>query len=366
MNSRERKEKRYLRRKQKRLDKITQRSNKYADIDKAFCFHKVMYYSDKCCNGVKWKKSTINFMQHQFTIISNTCHNIKNNNYKVGKTYKFQINERGKTRNIDAPHINDRLIHKVLSNEILLPIYEPHIIYDNGASQKDKGFTFALYRVKDKLQKFYIKNKLNGYVVLIDYSKFFENCSHEIIHNIHKKYIFNDYAIKVIEDYLFVTNGIALGVEIAQREASIIPNLLDHYIENENGLLVRYMDDSVFITDTLENASKLLKIYIEEAKRLGIIVNVKKTKIIKLEKYFKFCKWNYKLFPSGKVILVPHKETIYRQRRKIRKMYKLYLNNKLAYDDLAITKNCFQAYLNIGNSNKYIEYFSLRYNLLLK
>ena len=196
--------------------------------------------------------------------------------------------------------------------------------------------------------------------------KFFENCSHEIIHNIHKKYIFNDYAIKVIEDYLFVTNGIALGVEIAQREASIIPNLLDHYIENENGLLVRYMDDSVFITDTLENASKLLKIYIEEAKRLGIIVNVKKTKIIKLEKYFKFCKWNYKLFPSGKVILVPHKETIYRQRRKIRKMYKLYLNNKLAYDDLAITKNCFQAYLNIGNSNKYIEYFSLRYNLLLK
>ena len=175
MNSRERKEKRYLRRKQKRLDKITQRSNKYVDIDKAFCFHKVMYYSDKCCNGVKWKKSTINIMQHQFTIISNTCHNIKNNTYKVAKTFKFQINERGKIRDIDAPHINDRLVHKVLSNEILLPIYEPHIIYDNGASQKDKGFTFALYRVKNNLQKFYKKNKLNGYAVLIDYSKFFEN-----------------------------------------------------------------------------------------------------------------------------------------------------------------------------------------------
>lgn len=102
MNSNERKEKRYLRRKQKRLDKIIERSNKYADINKAFCFHKVMYYSDKCCNGVRWKKSTINFIQHQFTNISNTCHNIKNNNYKVGKTYKFQINERGKIRNIDA------------------------------------------------------------------------------------------------------------------------------------------------------------------------------------------------------------------------------------------------------------------------
>lgn len=303
-------------------------------------------------------------MQHQFTIIANTCHNIKNNNYKVGKTYKFQINERGKIRNIDAPHINDRLIHKVLSNEILLPIYEPHIIYDNGASQKDKGFTFALYRVKDKLQKFYIKNKLNGYVVLIDYSKFFENCSHEIIHNIHKKYIFNDYAIKVIEDYLFVTNGIALGVEIAQREASIIPNKLDHYIENKNGLLVRYMDDSVFITDTLENASNLLKRYIEESKKLGININVKKTKVVKLDKYFKFCKWNYKLLKSGKVIIIPDKSTIYRQRRKIRKMYKLYLKNELLCTDLIITKKCFQAYLDIGNSNKYIAYLTSRYNLL--
>ena len=75
-----------------------------------------MYYADKCCNGVRWKKSTITFILHEFTIIATTCHNIKNNSYKVGETYKFRINERGKVRDIDAPHIKDRLVHKVLSN----------------------------------------------------------------------------------------------------------------------------------------------------------------------------------------------------------------------------------------------------------
>lgn len=71
-------------------------------------------------------------------------------------------------------------------------------------AKKNKGFLFALYRVKYKLQQYYRKKKLNGYVVLIDYSKFFENCSHSVIHHIHKKYIKNNYTIKVIEDYLFI------------------------------------------------------------------------------------------------------------------------------------------------------------------
>ena len=122
MNSRERKDARYLRRKRLRELKNIERSNKYGKIEEIFCFHKVMYYADKCCNGVRYKKSTQNFQLHMFTNIANTCRNIKNGTYVVGKTYKFKINERGKIRNIDAPHITDRLVHKVISNEILLPI----------------------------------------------------------------------------------------------------------------------------------------------------------------------------------------------------------------------------------------------------
>ena len=130
---------------------------------------------------------------------------------KQGDTYSFIINERGKTRNIDAPHIKDRLVHKILTNEIIEPIYNPHLIYNNGATMKGKGFKFSLDKLKSMLYSWYLKNGLNGFVVLIDFSKFFENCSHEVIHNIHKKYIINDEVIKVIEDYLFISKVLHLG-----------------------------------------------------------------------------------------------------------------------------------------------------------
>ena len=41
---------------------------------------------------------------------------------------------------------------------------------------------------------------------------------------------------------------------------------------------------------------------------------------------FIFCKWKYQLLPNGKVINIPSKDTIYRQRRKLTKMTKKNIN----------------------------------------
>lgn len=163
MTSRERHEARYRRRKARRDEKNIERSKYYANLDRAFAFSKVMYYADKCCNGVGYKKSTQKFKLHLFTSIAMTCRNIKIGNYIVHDTYKFTINERGKTRYIDAPYIYDRLVHKVISNEIVLPLYQPHLIYDNGASMKNKGFLFAIKRVK---KNYMIGIKLTDIMVL--------------------------------------------------------------------------------------------------------------------------------------------------------------------------------------------------------
>lgn len=347
MNSSERRELRYRRRCEKRNKKIDRRCELFSDVNKCFTFSKVMYYADKCCNGVRWKKSTITFILHEFTIIATTCHNIKNNSYKVGETYKFRINERGKVRDIDAPHIRDRLIHKVLSNEIILPIYYPHLIYDNGASMYNKGFIFAINRVKSKLRKYYNLYGNDLYIILIDFSSFFLNCNHDVIHAIHKKYIKNDYTIKVIEDYLFVNeNGIALGIEIAQREASIIPNVLDHYLSNNSLFVERYMDDTICLVSSYSEALNLLKRYKEMCKSYGIVINENKTKIIKSNKLI-YCKWKYIL--GNKIKNIPVKSTIYRQRRILRRMKRKGIDSSLSI-------NSYISYLNIGHSYKYVMY----------
>lgn len=340
MNSIERKELRYKRRNDKRLKKIEERSKEYANLNKAFCFSKAMYYSDKCCKGVGYKKSTQNFKLHQFTIVANICRNIKTNNYKVGDTYSFIINERGKTRKIDAPHIKDRLVHKILSNEIIEPLYTSHLIYDNGASMKNKVFKFAMDRLKKKMHSWYLKNGSNGYVVLIDFSKFFENCSHKVIRNIHSKYIINQRVIKVIEDYLFIGKGIALGVEIAQKEAIIIPNRLDHYIQNKTKI-IRYMDDTIFFANNYNDGKQLLEEYKNIASSLNIKINNKKSFIVPINSYFNYCKWKYKIFESGKAVCKPCLKTIKRQRKKIKKLEKL----NISIEEIEQTRNAFKSYL---------------------
>lgn len=351
MNSIERKQERYLRRKLKREERVENDSLKYSNIGSAFVFHKVLKYANKCCNGVRWKKSTFLFQNHLFTIISKTCNDIKNDTYKVGKTYKFTINERGKVRHIDASFIKDRIVHKVLSNEVLVRIYNKHLIYDNGASQKNKGFIFALTRVKNALIKYYREYGLNGYVLLIDYSKFFNNCSHNVIKEYHNRLIRNNYTSKAIEDYLFIGSGLALGIELAQREASIIPNILDHFIENKGYFIERYMDDTIILINSLKDAKNILKEYTSLANKLNIKINPKKTKIVSLNECFTYCKWRFKLLNTGKVIMIPDNKTIYRKRRKLRKMI-----NKNIVNEINIVKTCFKAYLNIGNSYKYIKW----------
>lgn len=354
MTSLDRKQARYERRKNRRLKIIEERSKEYADLNKAFCFSKALYYGDKCCNGVGYKKSTQNFKLHEFTIISKICRDIKTDTYEVGDTYSFIINERGKTRKIDAPHIKDRLVHKILSNEIIYPIYKPHLIYDNGASIKNKGFKFTIERLKKKLYSWYLKNGLNGYIVLIDFSKFFENCSHKVIHDIHSKYILNESVIKVIEDYLFIGKGIALGVEIAQREAIIIPNELDHYIQNKTKV-IRYMDDSIFFVNKYNVGKKILNEYNKKAESLGIKINNKKSYIVTIKSIFRYCKWKYKLFTNGKVIYKPCIETIKRQKNKLKTMKKL----SISIEEIKNTINSFNAYLSLGN-NKCFRHLLLK------
>ena len=353
MTSEERKEIRYQRRKAKRDRKVLERSRKYGNLEQAFCFHKVMYYGDKCTKGVGFKKSTQYFKLHMFTIVATTCKNIKSNCYKVGNTYQFTIHERGKVRIIDAPHIKDRLVHKVIANEILSPIYYPHFIYDNGASIRNKGFHFAMKRVHTKLYSWYLKNGLEGYAVTIDFFLFFFFFSHEAIKKIHTKYIFNSHTIKVIEDYLFIKEGLPLGCEIAQKEALMLPNQLDHFIANQYPI-VRFMDDSIFLINTKEEGKIILNHYQKLAEKLGIIMNLKKTKIIRIEKFILFCKWNYVVLNSGKVLMIPVRDTIYRQRTKINKM------KQKSIDKIEIlqTKTCFQSYLDLGNTYYHQKYLN--------
>ena len=152
MTSEERREARYQRRKAKRQERREARCAALGDIGQVYSYRKMFFYGKRCCNGVRWKQSVQNFESHLFSGTARRRRQVLENTWKPQKCAHFTLCERGKVRPIDAPHIADRQIHKVHCNEVLIPLYEPSMIYDNGASRRGMGLHWEFQRVKEQLR----------------------------------------------------------------------------------------------------------------------------------------------------------------------------------------------------------------------
>lgn len=60
------------------------------------------------------------------------------------------------------------------------------------------------------------------------------------------------------------------------------------------------MDDTIFFCENYDIACDILNEYIEMSNKLNIVINRKKTKIIKLSNWLMYCKWKFKIFDSDK------------------------------------------------------------------
>ena len=138
MNSQERREARYQRRKAKREQKKLERSLQVGTIEDTLSFSELYKAGKRCCNGVRWKQSPQNFELHIFSKTAVSTRKLKEEKWKPGKCTHFILNERSKSRPIDAPQIQDRQVHKAYTKNVLLPLYLPDMIWNNGASLEGK------------------------------------------------------------------------------------------------------------------------------------------------------------------------------------------------------------------------------------
>ena len=80
---------------------------------------------------------------------------------------------------------------RVISKEVLEPLYDPSMIYDNGASRIGKGLHWQIKCIKQQLARHYRKYGRAGGVLLLDLKKFFPYAPHSIIYQRHQRYILN-------------------------------------------------------------------------------------------------------------------------------------------------------------------------------
>jgi hypothetical protein len=283
----------------------------------------------------------------------------------------FSVNERGKTREIRSVHIEERVIQKCLCDFILVPLFSRSLIYDNGASLKNKGAHFSMRRLIRHLGEFYrSKGSNKGYALTVDFSRYFDNVNHEVLLDAIFARINDPNVRRYVSDFVtaFGDKSLGLGSQVSQISAIYYPNRVDHYIKEIRRIrgYGRYMDDFYLIHESKAYLNDCLKDICDVCASLGITVNLKKTRISKLSDGMIFLKGRYILTETGKVLRLPGKQNIARERRKLKKHYKKVVSGEMHYWD-ALTaylswrggyKKRFRAYKQLTHlDNLFIDIF---------
>lgn len=313
--------------------------------------------------GSDWKPQVQKFEMNYLIELAGLQKELESGDYKFQSSTEFTLHERGKERRITGEQIRDRVSKHALCDEILTPEVRKYLIYDNGASVKGRGIDFTRKRLLVHLRKYYQTHHSNdGYILLIDFSKYYDNIRHDRLNERFEKYISNERALgflrKVIdrskvdvsymddEEYAecmdtvynsleyqkvdkslltgekYMYKHLNIGDQVAQVAGIIYPIPIDNYVKIVKGVKFygRYMDDSYAIHESKEFLEELLQGIMAIAKDLGITVNTSKTRICKLSSMWRFLQVQYSLTDTGRVIQKINPKRLTTMRRKMKKL----------------------------------------------
>ena len=257
---------------------------------------------------------------------------------------EFDIHERGKARHIKAMHVKERVIQRSLCDKALVPVLRRSLIYDNGASLSGKGIHFTLFRLRDMLRKYVREYGSDGYVLLVDFSGYFDNIQHEPIKKMLIKN-FQDTRIRWLAWQFvkaFGSYSLGIGSQVSQIFAVSYPNRVDHRIHewHRMGLSARYMDDTYVIGDDRKKLEAVLKDCKVMWDALGIKLNPRKTQIIPIKR-FSFMHVRFRITKTGKILMLPNKKSFTRMRRKLRTFAGLLKAGTMTFEQV---NTCYQSW----------------------
>lgn len=328
----------------------------------------------KAKQGSDWKPQVQRFEMNLLFELSELQQEHETGNHVFLPSTEFTLHERGKVRRITGEQIHDRVAKHALCDEILTPAVRKYLIYDNSASIKGRGIDFSRNRLLHHLRRYYTLHGSNdGYILLIDFSKYYDNIRHDRLMEQFEKYIhderslnflrkvidrskvdvsymddeeyercmekvFNSLAYQDVDKSLltgekFMYKHLNIGDQVAQIAGIIYPIPIDNYVKIVKGVKFygRYMDDSYAIHESKEFLQELLQGIIAIATELGITVNIRKTRICKLSSLWRFLQVQYSLTETGRVIQKINPKRLTCMRRKMKKL--VHILTEKEFDD---------------------------------
>lgn len=283
---------------------------------------------------------------------------LREHTYEQSSGTEFKLCEMGHLRLVKALNIRDTAMQHSLVNTCLHPALLHHMIHDNGASLKGKGISFTRRRFEQHLRWHYQRYGREGYVLKIDFRKYFDNLDHAKIRQAFARHVKDPLALWTLDQILaaneidvsYADDGFAsrpfssldhekvdkdlltgkkmlkrsmgIGSVVSQIAGIYLPTPIDTWCKTVRGVHCydAYMDDRIIIHPSKEFLHALLEEIKVIAKDIGVFIHGKKTQIVKLSHGFTFLKTKYILTDTGRIIRRIPRDVVVRERRKLKKL----------------------------------------------
>ena len=324
-----------------------------------------------------WKEEPQRFERDFLSELVKLKQEMEIGTYITAPGIEFKLNERGKVRHIHGVRMRDRVVRHVICDEELAPKLRPYLIFNNCASQKGKGIAYARKIFERDLHNYWLKHRTNeGYIGLVDISKFYDNIRHEKIRElvypkiseearILMEEVLRTFRIDVSymaeEEYAgcmerkfnsvqyyesvpkelrtgekYLHKSVNIGDQVSQDIGVFFPTRIDNYVKIVRGQkwYGRYMDDIYVICRDREELQSILQGISERASELGLYINERKTRICRLSDTFKYLQIKYSLSETGKVVKRINPRSVARERRRIKSYRHLMDRGEMSYEDV--------------------------------
>ena len=278
------------------------------EFEKKLTYEKLMEAHKKSKKGKGYRKELIEFNLKQEEYIMWLYEELKNKTYKHGGYQTFYITE-PKVRKIEKSRYIDRIVHRWLVDNFLEPYFVPTFINTTFACIKERGMHKAAVYVQNAMKKAKVKWK-EYYILKMDISKYFDSIDKKILLKILERKIKDEKVIWLIKEIIYSQKrekGLEIGNYTSQMFGNIYLNEQDQFVKQKLHIkyYARYLDDSIIIVKTKEEAKKCLEeITTFLDKELKLKLN-KKTQIFKNKQGVNFCgykinEYRMKLRDKGK------------------------------------------------------------------